>query len=100
VKNGQGPGKKRTVGRQGQRDVGIGVLKQNALLGQAVDVRRFSPRLISVSVNPDVIGSQSIDGDDQQVEISAGRRYGPAMSGKRKDERDYPDERQEKRDLP
>ncbi len=100
MKNGEGPGKKRTMGRQGQGNMGIGVPKQNALISQAVDVRRFSPRLISVSVNPDVIGSQSIDGDDQEVKISPGRGGSPAVPGKRKDERGHTDERQEKTQPP
>jgi hypothetical protein len=92
MKNGKRPGKKRTMGRQGQRNMGIGVPEQNALLSQAVDVRRFDERLIGVSVNPDVVGPQSIDRDDQEVKISPGRGGSPALSRKRKGKMDQADE--------
>ena len=47
-----------------------------------------------------MIGSQSIDRDDQEVEISPGRGNSPAVPGKRKDERGQTDARQEKRQPP
>ena len=67
-----GPCENGGVGREGKRDRSVGLLNQNTIGCQAVDVRR-SNRLVAITF--EVVRPQRVDGEQDKVRRPGLRRF-------------------------
>ncbi len=78
-------GEERDVGRERQRDVGVGVREEHGILAQRVEVGRLHVR---VAVRRKVVGPQRVDGDQHDRRAGSGEASPAARSGSEGAEQD------------